>query len=172
MDDTPTANAETQTFLKQLTASQGSNAAEAPAVRGLDEDEREAGEPGEPTPPDTYALAMEAARTGHAGDAIQMLSDEIARQQSGRARFQRKLQLAQICMLTGHEALAQPILEELAGAIASHRLEDWEAASAVAHPLTLLYRCLHKLDGDNGAKQKLYAQISRLDPMQALECER
>jgi type VI secretion system protein ImpA len=170
MDDTPTANAETQAFLKELATPAAE--AEAPAVRNLDDDEHEAPEPGEAAPPDTYALALEAARTGHAGDAIQMLSDEIARQQSGRARFQRKLQLAQICMLTGHEALAQPILEELAGTINSHRLEEWEAASAVAHPLTLLYRCLKKLDGDAGTKQKLYAQISRLDPMQALECER
>ncbi len=176
MDDTPTANAETQAFLKELTtpaATEGSGAVrDLDTVRDLDNDEREAAAPGEPMPPDTYVLALEAARTGQAGDAIQMLSDEIARQQSGRTRFQRKLQLAQVCMLSGHEALAQPILEELAAAIGSHRLEDWEAASAVAHPLTLLYRCLHKLDGDTGAKQKLYAQISRLDPMQALECER
>lgn len=170
MDDTPTANAETQAFLKELApqpAAQG-----VPANRDLEEEPPAAAEAGEPMPPDTYALALEAARSGHAGDAIQMLSDEVGRQQSGRARFQRKLQLAQICMVTGHEALAQPILEELAGSIETHRLEAWEASSAVAHPLMLLYRCLAKTGGDAGAKQKLYAQISRLDPMQALECER
>lgn len=174
MDDTPAANAETQAFLKELSSGAHSNGASAEASpHALDEEEDlEELPPGEPAPPDTYALAVEAARSGHAGDAIRMLSDEVARQQSGRARFQRKLQLAQVCMMTAHEALARPILEELARTIDAHRLEEWEASGAVAHPLALLYRCLSKLDGDAGAKQKLYAQISRLDPMQALECER
>ena len=127
MDDTPAANAETQAFLKELTAP-----AAAAASIPMDDGPQEAIEAGEPAPPDTYTLALDAARTGHAGDAIQMLSDEIARQQSGRARFQRKLQLAQICMMTGHEALARPILEELARTIESHRLEEWEAPGAMA----------------------------------------
>jgi type VI secretion system protein ImpA len=115
---------------------------------------------------------MEAARSGRTSDAIQMLADDIPRQQSGRARFQRKLQLAQICMMTGHEMLAQPILEDLASCIDSHKLDDWEAADIVAHPLAMLYRCVRKLDGDAEIKQKLYARISRLDPVQALECAR
>src|SRR5207302_1250480 len=85
-----------------------------------------------------------------------LLADLIPRQQSGRARFQRKLQLSQICMMTGHEALAQPILEELARSIDEHRLENWEASDVVAHPLALLYRCLNKLHGDAEVKQKLY----------------
>ena len=75
-------------------------------------------------------------------------------------------------MMTGHEALAQPILEELANAIEAHKLEEWEAADVVAHPLAMLYRCLNKLDGDAALKQRLYARISRLDPVQALECVR
>lgn len=75
-------------------------------------------------------------------------------------------------MMTSHEALAQPILEELARSIETHKLEEWEASDAVAHPLAMLYRCLNKMDGDPGVKQKLYAQISRLDPVQALECTR
>src|SRR6185503_11539745 len=109
---------------------------------------------GEVPPPDTFTLAVEAARSGRAADAIQMLSEDIARQQSGRTRFQRKLQLAQICMMTGHEALAQPILEELARSIETHKLEEWETSDAVAHPLAMLYRCLSKMDGDPAIKQK------------------
>ena len=73
-------------------------------------------------------------------------------------------------MMTGHEALAQPVLEDLAAAIDQHQLEGWEASGVVAHPLVLLYRCASKLAGDAGVKQKLYARISRLDPVQALEC--
>jgi len=56
--------------------------------------------------------------------------------------------------------------------IDTHRLEDWEASDAVAHPLALLYRCLKKTESDAQVKNKLYARISRLDPVQALECAR
>jgi type VI secretion system protein ImpA len=173
MDDTPTANAETQAWLKEVA---GAPAA-APSMEDLpsmaeDAPAESAGPEGEPAPPDTFTLALEAARSGRTSDAIQMLADEIPRQHSGRARFQRKLQLAQICMMTGHETLAQPILEELTACIDSHKLEDWEATDVVAHPLAMLYRCVSKLDGAAEMKQKLYARISRLDPVQALECER
>jgi type VI secretion system protein ImpA len=75
-------------------------------------------------------------------------------------------------MMTGHESLAQPILEELVACIDSHKLEDWEATDIVAHPLAMLYRCIAKLEDDPAVKQKLYARISRLDPVQALECAR
>ncbi|PYT16350.1 MAG: hypothetical protein DMG59_10745 [Acidobacteria bacterium] len=173
MDDTPTANAETQAWLKEFTAPPAASHPSHPVMPEMTEDSApEQVPPGEPAPPDTYTLALDAARSGRAADAIQILADEIPRQQSGRARFQRKLQLSQICMMTGHEALAQPILEELARSIDEHRLENWEASDVVAHPLALLYRCLNKLHGDAEVKQKLYARISRLDPVQALECAR
>jgi type VI secretion system protein ImpA len=175
MDDTPTANAETQAWIRDYVLD-----AATPAGSSMPASDHSFDEPveetttanGQPAPPDTYTLAMDAARSGRAADAIQLLAEDIPRQQSGRARFQRKLQLAQICMMTGHEALAQPILEELANSIESHRLEEWEASDVVAHPLAMLYRCLNKMDGDPAVKQKLYSRISRLDPVQALECVR
>jgi len=172
MDDTPTANAETQAWIRDVVQAAPANGAEAHAPSFDEPSGEESVAPGEPAPPDTFTLALEAARSGHAADAIQMLSEDIARQQSGRARFNRKLQLAQICMMTSHEALAQPILEELARSIEAHKLEEWESSDAVAHPLAMLYRCLSKMDGDPTVKQRLYAQISRLDPVQALECAR
>ena len=172
MDDTPTANAETQAWIRDVVQAATADGAEAHTPSFAEPSAEESVAPGEPAPPDTFTLALEAARSGHAGDAIQMLSEDIARQQSGRARFHRKLQLAQICMMTSHEALAQPILEELARSIETHKLEEWESSDAVAHPLAMLYRCLSKMDGDPAVKQRLYAQISRLDPVQALECAR
>jgi type VI secretion system protein ImpA len=154
-DETAVASAETHAWLKELAA---------------------------PTPPtlppvvfeehtatvDPFTTALETARAGRASEAIQMLADEILRQQSGRARFQRKLQLAQICMMTGHETLAQPILEELAQSIDQHQLDEWESREIVARPLAMLYKCV----SDESVKQKLYARISRLDPVQALEVGR
>jgi type VI secretion system protein ImpA len=176
MDDTPTANQETQAWLKELAPpAQAASSADSWSSSGAamaEETEIPEAPAGEPTPPDTFELALSAARQGRASEAIQMLADEIPRQRSGRARFNRKLQLAQICMTTGHEALAHPILEELMSSIDLHKLEEWEAADVVAHPLALLYRCLNKTDGDAQTKTKLYARISRLDPVQALECTR
>jgi len=180
MDDTPTANAETQAWLKEVAPPPVVAAPEPvevqaapPVIAAMEmDDAQESSQPeGEPIPPDTFTLALEAARSGRASEAIRMLADEIPSQPSGRARFQRKLQLAQICMMTGNELLAQPVLEDLVKAIDQHQLEDWEASGTVAHPLVLLYRCANKLDGTDPAfKQKLYARISRLDPVQALEC--
>jgi type VI secretion system protein ImpA len=158
-DETPVANAETLAWLKQL---------EAPAPPELPPSVFEEPAPSPIAAPDTFTLAVEAARSGRASEAIQMLADEIPRQQSGRARFQRKLQLAQVCMMTGHETLALPLLEELAQSIDLHQLDAWESREIVAQPLVMLY----KLARDESAKQKLYARISRLDPLQALECAR
>jgi type VI secretion system protein ImpA len=159
-DETPVANAETLAWLKQL---------ESPAPPELPVSVFEEPAAAVPNaPPDTFTLAVEAARSGRANEAIQMLADEIPRQQSGRARFQRRLQLAQVCMMTGHETLAEPILEELAQSIDLHQLDAWESREIVAQPLVMLY----KLQRDDAVKQKLYARISRLDPLQALECAR
>jgi type VI secretion system protein ImpA len=169
-DETPVASAETHAWLKELASPAPPALPPAALVfdKAVDDPSTTPGAPAEPAPPDSFILAVEAARAGRASEAVQMLAAEIPRQQSGRARFQRKLQLAQICMMTSHETLAQPILEELALSIDQHHLDEWESPETIAHPLVMLY----KLERDEAAKQKLYARISRLDPVQALECGR
>jgi type VI secretion system protein ImpA len=165
-DGTAVANTETHAWLKELAAP--APPALPPAAAVFDDPGIAPSDPAEPIPPDSFVLAVEAARAGRGNEAIQMLAAEIPRQQSGRARFQRKLQLAQVCMMSGHETLAQPILEELTQSIDQHQLDAWESREIVAQPLVMLY----KLQRDEAVKQKLYARISRLDPVQALECER
>jgi type VI secretion system protein ImpA len=160
-DETAVASAETHAWLKELAAP--APPALPPAALVLDH-----AAPSEPSAPDPFKLAVEAARSGRANEAIQMLADEIPRQQSGRARFQRKLQLAQICVMSGHQTLAQPILEELVQSIDQHQLDEWESREVVAQPLAMLYKCV----SDEAMRQKLYARISRLDPVAALECGR
>ena len=168
-DDTPTANAETQAWLKQVTAPpQAMNGLQA--MPSMDEAKPAEAAHGAPAPPDVFQIAMESARSGDVQQAIEILSHEIAHERSGRARFQRKIQLAQICMSTGHEAIAYPILNEMSDEIEHRRLEEWEASEVLAHPLALLFRCMNQLDGDAEAKRKLYARICRLDPVQALAC--
>ncbi|HUS06617.1 MAG TPA: type VI secretion system protein TssA [Bryobacteraceae bacterium] len=167
-DDTPAANAETQAWLQELTAAGRSEARHPAPTMDLSEPGEESSE----AVIDSFALAMEAARSGRAQEGIEILAGEIARQNSGRGRFQRKLQLAQLCISIGHEPIAKSILEELARTIERHQLEEWEAADVVAHALGMLYACMQKLDGDPVEKQKLYARICRLDPMQALVVSR
>ncbi|MDQ6701272.1 MAG: type VI secretion system protein TssA [Acidobacteriota bacterium] len=156
-DDTPTANGETQAWLREFLQPQW--IASTPVTATESEDA---------ATPDGYDLAMEKVRSGRPGEAIEMLAQDIQMQTSGRGRFQRKLQLAQLCMAAGHETLAHPILEHLVEEIDKHQLEHWEAADMVAHALSLLYRSSEKLNGDPAVKQKIYARICRLDPMQAL----
>jgi type VI secretion system protein ImpA len=170
-DDTPTANAETQAWLKEV-AAPPEQANGFGNLSAMEENGAAENGTGEPAPPDVFQLAMQAARSGDLQQAVEILSHEIAHERSGRARFQRKIQLAQICMSTGQEAIAYPILSEMADEIEHRKLEDWEASEVVAHPLALLYRCMNQLDVDADTKRKLYARICRLDPVQALACSK
>jgi|YNPMSStandDraft_1061717.scaffolds.fasta_scaffold04429_3 type VI secretion system protein ImpA len=175
-DDTPVANAETQAWLKEeILTGQGQPGAPEEPLHSYGAPHWEQTSPaaeGEEQPPDAYTLALDALRSGRPKDAIEILAREAAQERSGRARFQRRIQLAEVCMAAGYEAVAWPILEELAQEIEQRKLEEWEAPEALAHPLTLLFRCLSKLDRQSEEKQKIYARICRLDPIQALACGR
>jgi len=162
-DDTPTANQETQAWLEELLAAPAGEAEvfAAPAQTAAHPDEA-------PQAADAYDLAMEAMRSRRPHDAIEIMSAEIAQVRSGRLRFQRKIQLVQICMASGYEAIALPILAEIGKEIEQRKLEEWEAPDMLAHPLVLLFRCLNKLDSDPEERQRVYARICRLDPLQAL----
>jgi type VI secretion system protein ImpA len=161
-DDTPTANPETQAWLGEMAAPSSTEETPGPARPARAEPEEAAGVP------DAYDLAMEAMRARRPQDAIEILSQEIAQVRSGRMRFQRKVQLAQVCMASGHAAIAHPILEELAREVEHRNLEEWEAPDMLAHPLVLLLKSMNAMDGKPEDKQKVYARICRLDPIQAL----
>jgi type VI secretion system protein ImpA len=109
---------------------------------------------------------MEAARSGRIEEAFHILSREAGQERSGRGRFLRRVQLAQVCMATGNKDIARPILQEVAEEIRRRGLEEWETADLVAQPVALLYRCLDDQDAEE--KRQLYAQICRLDPSRAL----
>ncbi|MFB3829130.1 MAG: type VI secretion system protein TssA [Bryobacteraceae bacterium] len=170
-DDTPTANAETLSWIQEEVQT-----APAPAQEQWTPppaDDEQPAEEGVEAPPDAYELAMQSVRRGQPEEAIEMLAAEVSHERSPRARFQRKVQLAQICLASGHENVAYPILMELAAEIERRGLADWEAPDVLAHPLVLLYRCLGKMEGHSEEeRRKLYARICCLDPVQALSCAR
>lgn len=170
LDDTPTANPETKAWLQEIVPAP---AAPAHTPEFEMEPEREAGSAlSADQPPDAYDLARDAIRSGHPEQAIDILTREVAVERSGRGRFQRRLQLAELCLAAGHERIAQPILEQLSAEIDRRGLEDWESSAMIAHPLALLYRCLARSGATEEMKQAIYDRICRLDPMQALSCER
>src|ERR1700687_369025 len=124
----------------------------------------------EQAPKDAQKLAMQAARSGRMQEAMEMLTREIDQERSGRARFEKKMQLAGVCLATGHESIAYPILKELAQEIERRKLEEWESPTVLANSLILLLSCLNKMGGDATEKQEIYQRICRLDPVQALAC--
>ena len=97
-----------------------------------------------------------------------MIDRECKMERSGRGRFLRKTQLARIFIDSGNEPMALPVLEQLASEIESRGLEDWEPSETIAHPLTLLYRCLSRTDRESPEVKKLYAKLCRLDPVAAM----
>jgi type VI secretion system protein ImpA len=169
-DDTATANAETRTWLNEFAApGQGSGdgfMSASPRQTGSEE------ELGTEAPPDAFQLALDAARSGEVREAIEILNREVAQEPSGRGRFQRRVQLAQVCLGAGQAAIAVPILEELAAEIERRKLEEWEPPDVIAHALSLLYRSMDKTEKSPEEKQRIYGRICRLDPVEALALRR
>jgi type VI secretion system protein ImpA len=175
LDDTPAANAETRAWLQQMLAPQvlapqaapteSAPAAEAapPSVDGHGSAvtwlERSA---------DAYALAQETLKAGQPKKAFDIMRKEIARQRSGRGRFERTLQLVELCVAAGKDAIAQPLLDDLSAAIENHKLDDWEDKEMVAAALATIMRISKKVQEDEGEKRRLFERICRLDPVRAL----
>jgi len=124
-------------------------------------------------PPEAvFQMAQQAARSGRLQDAIRLLTDQLATEASARGRFIRRTQVAQICLESGQDGIAMPILEELAAEIDRRNLEEWEFGEVLARPLALLYKCMVKQDGDMEERKKLYARVCRLNPFEALTATR
>jgi type VI secretion system protein ImpA len=170
MDDTPAANAETQTWLKEsMLLPSAAPASGEPGFlpAGMSSGSQLENSNGEKAP-DVVELAMKAARAGKVQEAIGILTREMNNERTGRGRFQRHIQLANIFLATKHEAIAYPILVELVDELERRKLEEWEEAAIVAQPLALLYRCAEKLGRDDAEREKIYQKLCRLDPGQAL----
>lgn len=172
-DDTPTANPETQRWLEEMVlpkppepiAVQEAEPEPEPVSMPVYESEAE---PEEGAPPDALDLARELIQRGQLPQAIQLLMRDAAQQPSGRARFQRRLQVAQLCVNAGQNRVAHPVLEELVSEIDQRRLEEWEASEMLSPPLALLLQCLDH-ESDNGVREALFAKLCRIDPTAAMD---
>jgi type VI secretion system protein ImpA len=167
MDETPAANVETRAWLVSLSqAVPDPAAATNPAMPPAASNGLGSRWPGQPT--DAYVSAMQALREGQERKAFEILQQDIARKRSGRERFRRRMQMVELCASTNKPNVAQPILDDLAAAIETHKLDDWEDPGMVASALATLMKMSTKIQADKAQQQKLFERICRLDPAQAL----
>lgn len=169
MDETPAANAETRAWLVSLTQAppEQTPAPEPPLRVAASSNGTGSRWPGQQT--DAYALALQALREGQERKAFEILQQDIARKRSGRERFRRRMQLVEICASANKANVAQPILDDLAEAIETHKLDDWEDPGVVAGALATIMKMSTRIQEDRSERQKLFERICRLDPAQALE---
>lgn len=121
---------------------------------------------------DYFELAMQLANSGRVSDAIDGFWREAARENSGRERFRRRLQLSQLCLSAQRFALAYPILQGLAEEIERRNLLEWEDPSLLAQVVALLVRCIDRTTRDQEERGRAYSLLCRLDPATALQFER
>ncbi len=159
MDDTPTANRETRSWLAESGLADAPEGGDAPTPRP-----RSAAQ----TPSAVITRAAAMAGRGDTQEAVGLLMTEISRTTSERSRFLLQSEAARILVDSRMDAVARPMLEEMTTAIDEHRLEDWEAGAVVARPLALLYRCIRRAEGE-AAGQELYQTVCRLDPMMGMK---
>jgi type VI secretion system protein ImpA len=171
LDDTPAANRETRAWLKEI-APAAPSATMASYEQPVQDEAVSGAEAGIEKPPDAYDLAQLALHNGDSDEALEILLRAADLERSGRGRFQRRLQLAEICLASGHARIAQPVLEQLTAEIDDHHLESWESPALTARAFALLYRCLDQTGADDELKQKAYARVCRLDARQAVSCAR
>lgn len=174
-DGTPCANGETRAWLEaQFGGAQAARPAPAPSLPPLQveaEPEAEAGDGANGTaakagPPDPWTIALQHVQAGHPMLGMEVLAEAVRQARSGRERFLRGLQQAELCLDLGKAALAVPLVEDLSRQVDDHRLEQWEDRALCARVFARLYQCLKGRD-DERAKAA-YRRLCLLDFRQAM----
>ncbi len=136
LDDTPAANPETREWLQSLSTP----TPPAPTVEERNGDEARTHRNGAPTwlaqAVDAYILAKDALAAGQEEKAFAIMRVEIASQRSGRHRFRRTMQTIELAIAAGKDSIAQPLLEDIAAAIETHKLDAWEDPEQIASDLS------------------------------------
>ncbi len=166
-DDTPAANAQTQAWLRELMAEPGGA---APVPNGGSGAGSRPHRP--PAGRRNSSIPMRSPSKPCASDsprrAVEIMQKELERQICGRGRFQRKIQLAQICIAAGKDNIAQLLCDDIAAAIETHKLDEWEDRALISGAMVFLLQTSKKIQGDAKAKQAMFERLCRLDPVQAL----
>ncbi|HVU46095.1 MAG TPA: type VI secretion system protein TssA [Terracidiphilus sp.] len=176
-DDTPTANPETQKWLEEMVIPKPPEPVIVEVQREPEPEpmyaaSQQSQQAQENAPPDILDTARELMARGHLPQALQLLMRDAAQQPSGRARFQRRLQMAQLCVGAGQGKVAFPVLEELVKEIDQRQLEEWEATDMIAPPLALLLKCLDDSAENSSTREAVFNRLCRIDPIAAMDVSR
>jgi type VI secretion system protein ImpA len=176
-DGTPVANHETHRWLREA------GMIDAPpvltVVRPVQTTSSDPGPAsGEPSPSARPSVVDEAhalIKERRFGDALALLQSHVSAASSGRERFLRRLDLADVCLDAGNAVLAFPVLDDLAGIIERGRIEEWEEKAVVVRVWHSLVRCCRQLGAqpDVQAREKeIFDRLCRLDPAKALSLDK
>jgi type VI secretion system protein ImpA len=166
-DDTAAANPETKTWITENVLDPPPKPdAESPLIYVSASPQNMNGEA------DVYEEAAQLARSGRMIQAMELLGRRNGSDDAGRDRFLRNLRISQLCLATGHFAVAYPILQELFAEVQRRELLDWEATGFVVEPLKLLVQCIDKTSQDAQERNKIYSLLCRLEPGVALQLQR
>jgi type VI secretion system protein ImpA len=119
----------------------------------------------------SWQEAEQLIRAGQVDQGLAEMTRLASAETTGRDRFHRKLLLAEVCLASGRERLAQSILEQLAQHIDDYKLENWESSDLIGSVWGRLYELYRSRDGQSDKTKTLYERLCRLDPWQALQCE-
>lgn len=113
-----------------------------------------------------WAEALNFTRSSRV-DGLRLMQTQLATATSGRDRFLRQLQLAELSLEAGVYSLAFPVFDELARIVDARQLEEWEDKALIARALKGLARCCGLLKAQNaaaGAREvELLDRVARLD---------
>ncbi|HEY7388198.1 MAG TPA: type VI secretion system protein TssA [Bryobacteraceae bacterium] len=120
----------------------------------------------------SWEEAQMLVRSGQVDKGLARMVQLSLKETTGRARFERRLLLAEACLASRRPRLARSILEELAEQIDKFQLESWESSEMISSVWTRLYQVYKQGDDSDDREKaaKLYARLCRLDPWQALGC--
>lgn len=170
-DGTPVANSETKNWLHTNVAPPAENKpAREIQIMALETPAATEGSNGT-NAVDPFETAMQLAKSGQLGRAMEVLRSQSAMDGSGRERFLRQLQVSQLCLSTGNPSIAHPILNDLYAEIERRKLMDWERTSFIVQPLALLLQCIDQTSHDQQQRSQIYNLLCRLEPAMALQLQ-
>lgn len=180
-DGTPTANSETRSWLLEEIVPP------APEPEPSESHEPEAYEPPPMQPyvpeprelaadevADVWTEALLLVQDRRINEAIDLIRRALTTASTGRDRFQRKLQLAELCLMANRHQVALPLSQDLARLVDEFRLEEWESEQLCARVWAAFYRCLRAGSAGSSNSEKLpqvFSRLCRLDINLALALE-
>jgi type VI secretion system ImpA family protein len=116
--------------------------------------------------PDPWDEAVALRQSGRTTEAIALLARAARQARTGRERFLRTLEQAELCQAAGRIDPALPLLEGLAQRVDEFHLEEWEDSGLCARVFSNLYRCLR--GKDDSRARSVYNRLCRIDLTEAL----